>query len=87
MPGTPGARPLGRPGPSPHAARETLVVHASKAGLLLTNTTTASAKARAAGRGRALCAAEKRRSAGLRAKRASSIILAAIVRAELAQRA
>jgi hypothetical protein len=48
-------------------------VHASKTGLLPTNTTTMSAKARAVGRGRAVCAAEKRRSAGLRAKRASFV--------------
>jgi len=40
------------------------VVHASKTGLLLANTTTVSAKARAVRRGRALCAAEKRSGTG-----------------------
>jgi len=67
------------------------VLFGAKTETLHTNATTLPAKAQAAGRaacgGRALCAAEKRRSAGLRAKRASFIILAAIVRAELAQRA
>ena len=74
--------PASERAPLPHAALETSVVHALKTGPSPTSTATVSAKARATAwavrGGCALCAAEKRRSAGRRAQRASSIILAAI---------